>query len=614
MPLRDNLLSKVNELNTIKNQLKKQEIVDETQYTEYRKKTIQFQINQSNLKQKITHDDTLTLLSNTRTTPRFHRVLIGSGIAATLVYQEIPPNIREKNKYDPSLPGVIAVNDPDNPHTWIKERKRLMGQPAKIQTPKSLSVHSEDLVFDEEIPPTNPYQYVVAEDFNQALIQSQVDLNMPIISLKIKSIESINNHTLEDKWEHPDCKYRLTLSQSNLQFKYIYTDAIDLCAGLGSSKKLTAEQIDPSIAKKLIENKSLVYAQDKIVDLHGEVLLYGGSAINSAWATEILSQPTHSTLKIIGLVSRDTKALEAINTLSRFISSTCHTTLNLLAGDLKNIHELPNGKLAITFSAPKDSGSFTRLYEGQIIYCDQLVVAIGQVPPEITNGLKDFDECIYDPTIASKVNNIDDAPSIPLGTHSKDGSIIAWGALGTLGIGLSNSEVFTKKIEAHANSYPYESQALGGIFRMSRIIPQMAKQLIAKGFFPNIPQHDSQQFLIPDINQATLEEIAALIDHPCELERKKYAEQIIQLRCQIVCNAQKEAPGIHDFAQITSIISDINLLKRIQWTYFPFSYAPESNRIKPNITNPIKVSDKRAIFFAAVPKEGDIKEHHTYSI
>jgi hypothetical protein len=466
----------------------------EEEFEEYRSKLIQFNLKESSIINELNSAKTLATLLSQKTAPRFERVIVGSGVAGTLVYQEIDPEMRSKINESTRLPAVISLNDPGNPHTWPKEGKRLMGQPAKVQTPQSFLVHSTDIA-NAQIDPTNPYQYVVAEDFNHALIQTQCNLDMPIASLKVLDIESAGNPSLDD-WLYPDCPYRLKIdlpAAADSACMYIYTDAVDLCAGLGDATRLTTRQIDPVLAESLIEKQSLVYAQDKAVDVRGDVLLYGGSAVNSAWATEILSGHVSTDAKIKGLVARTVRSLESISTLSRFISDATKTTLDLSIGTLKSVEELPSGKLAVTFSAVAETGRFKGLIEDQTMVCDQLIVAIGQDAPAITKNLTNFEECMYDSSV-SGIEPVSGIPDVPLGTYSKDGRIIAWGALGTLGVGLSKDEakIFNKKVEAHANTYPYESQALGGIFRMSVVIPQMARQLTAKGFFPGEQKNNSE--------------------------------------------------------------------------------------------------------------------------
>ncbi|KTD47357.1 hypothetical protein Lrub_2279 [Legionella rubrilucens] len=518
------------------------------------------------------------------TAPAFERVIIGAGVAGTLLFQEFSPAFRSKNVAHPHVPNILVLNDPDNQNTWPKEGSRVMGQPARVQTPTGFSYHSTDFDLKNGEDPTNPYNYVLANDFNRALVATQVELEMPILQAEAKAIEKREEHTAGWLWS--DYEYRLRVLcklGDKTQEVYLYTHYVDICAGLGPSRKLTDSQISPVLSEKLVKKQTLIYAQDGDVNLEGEVLLYGGSAINAAWATEILERSEEKeTVKIKKLVSRNRKGLNDISTLSRFISEACEKRLELAVGELANVRELDDGRLAVSFNA-RESGPYKGLNEGEEIICDKLVVAIGQINPNITDGLSQFKQCIYKSHL--------DTPPIPLGTYSQDHRIFVWGAAGTLGIGLTNMERerFVKQIQDHANSFPYESMALGGIFRVSWVIPQMCRHLAKLGLFPITAGYDSRQFLCPDINQATLDDLEALIASEDVHIRRKSAEEIIKLRCAVMPNHYKDDPGIQSMAQLESILPSA-LLVHIRHVYFPF--APETRFPKPT-TGKMKLSGNR---------------------
>ncbi|MDX1838805.1 hypothetical protein DIZ81_13800 [Legionella taurinensis] len=532
--------------------------------------------------------------------PAFERLIIGAGVAGTLLFQEFSPAFRSQNAARPDLPNILVLNDPNNLNTWPKEGSRVMGQPARVQTPTGFSYHSTDFDLKNGEDPTNPYNYVLANDFHRALVATQVDLEMPILQAEAKAIEKREEHT--DRWVCGDYEYRLRVLckfEEKTEEVCLYTHYVDICAGLGSSRKLTDSQIAPALAEKLVKTQTLIYAQDGDVNLEGEVLLYGGSAINAAWATELLERSEEKdNVKIKKLVSRNRKGLDDISTLSRFISEACENRLELAVGELANVRELDDGRLAVSFKA-RESGPYEGLKEDEEIICDKLVVAIGQVNPGITDGLSQFKQCIYKTHL--------DTPPIPLGTYSQDHRIFVWGAAGTLGIGLASGERerFVKQIQDHANSFPYESMALGGIFRVSWVIPQMCRHLGKLGLFPMTPGYDSRRLLCPDINQATIEDLEALIASDNPVIRRKGAEEIIKLRCAVMPNHNKDAPGIQSMAQLQTILPP-ELLVHIRRVYFPF--APEAGLPKPT-TGKIKLSGNRhGLFTPPIPPVDEFDE------
>ncbi|QRN03446.1 hypothetical protein GH742_05955 [Legionella sp. MW5194] len=568
------------------------DLVSLTEFESYRQQQVMFLKRESALEQEYASLQIMAQVLNP-TPPVFERLIIGAGVAGTLLFQEFSPAFRSQNVARPDLPNILVLNDPDNLNTWPKEGSRVMGQPARVQTPTGFSYHSTDFDLKNEEDPTNPYNYVLANDFHRALVATQVELGMPILQAEAKAIEKREEHT--GRWLYSDYEYRLRVLckfGDVSQELYLYTHYVDICAGLGPSRKLTDSQISPMLSEKLTKKQTLIYAQDGDVNLEGEVLLYGGSAINAAWATELLERSQEKTnVKIKKLVSRNRKGLDDISTLSRFISEACEKRLELAVGELANVRELDDGRLAVSFTA-RESGPYEGLKEGEEIICDKLVVAIGQVNPDITNRLSQFKQCIYKTHL--------DTPPIPLGTYSQDHRIFVWGAAGTLGIGLAGGERerFVKQIQDHANSFPYESMALGGIFRVSWVIPQMCRHLGKLHLFPITPGYDSRKFLCPDINQATIEDLEALIASENPVIRRKGAEEIIKLRCAVMPNHNKDAPGIQSMAQLETILPP-GLLIHIRHVYFPF--ASEAG-LEHKTTGKIKLSSNRhGLFTQPIP-------------
>jgi len=545
----------------------------------------QTQIAQSIEKNTIIHElrslELCLLVIDSKESPAFDRIIVGGGIAATLVFMEVgfaSRNLRSSS----GLPKVLVLNNPVAPNTWPKEDARLMGQPARIQTPQVLSSHSEDFTLEgNDKKNDNPYQYVVAKDFTHAMTETQNDLQMSILNLAAVRIESsISYDDQNGAWEHAHCKHRIAVQIDTATYKYLYTNAIDLCIGLGDPIRLSDNQIQPDLAKKLMQQNKLIYAQDGNAELAGEVVFIGTSAINAAWIAEIDicgSQPKARIKQWVGVDGQGFFNVKALNRLIHTAVDNNKTTLGL--GTLISVQESSDGRLELTFAAPNNHiGNFTDL-TGKTIICDQLVYSSGQLPHTLTKDLQGFTSCAYEHP--SRTNSSTDF--IPLGTMSKDGSIIAWGAAGTLGIGLPAQEAkqhFQLALR-HSKTLAHETRAPGGIYRSSWSIRQLASQLREQRFLPPVPvksDADPHKCDLPDINLATHEELMDVISttegqiNPTLCET--YAKIIEGARSINQEPTIRTPGGIHDISQLKDVLP-VNVLIAIQHYYFPFSKPVE---------------------------------------
>lgn len=542
----------------------------------------------SRIEQQLRSLQLIKLFASSTTNPTFERIVIGSGIGGSLVSAEMPEKLQQWD--EESFPAVIAISDPGKVHTWPKERDRLMGQPAGVQTPQILSVHSEEVSPKADCR-TNPYNYTRASAFNTALIQSQYHMEMPILNLSAFRIDSKNTYTeteaKDQPWEHDAFKHRIAV-RINGDIRFLYTNHIDLCIGLGQPNRLTATQIRGELEEKLIRQNKLIYAQDGDSELKGEVVFIGSSAINAAWIAEITSGHSQPDAKIklwtgpdgkkfqcLDEVRRDEKQGDAtaltsgtVRALNRLIDATLDAKkVEIGLGELKSIVELSSGKLELTFSAPQNlKGNFRNL-SGQKITCDQVVFSQGQCKHSLIQNISGFVPCYYEKEIAGVKERI------PLGTRSLDGSIVAWGAAGTLGIGLTDEQTreMTKEIVMHAQTLPAETRAPGGIYRSSWTIKELAKKLREEKLFPQM-RCDPHEFDNPDINLATLTDLIEVIlsanPAPSEPKCVEYAKQIIDVRKKMEKPSFTALTGIQELSQLTFLPASV--LEKIAQKYFPF--------------------------------------------
>jgi hypothetical protein len=511
----------------------------------------------------------LTLLERliTEERPCFERIVVGGGVAGTLVCAEMSTEFREEGEND--FPAILVLNDEMNPNTWPKEDDRFMGQPAGIQTPQNLYVHSTDFGTNPHRP--NPYNYTVAEDFSRSIIETQNQMNLPLVNLKALKIESKDKMTpqqLQADWEIAEAKHRIAV-RLNGKTIYLYTKALDLCIGLGDPNLLDPKQVSPALAKELMETNKLIYAQDGNAELRGDVVFLGSSAINAAWVAEIQEAGSQSKARVVAWVAPDGKTCENPKKLNRLIASLYENgRAQIHLGKLKKVEKLSNGKLKLSFDAPANRIPAYPNLAGRTLICDQLVASFGQRPHELTKGLQGFVSCTY----RNKHKQVD---NISLGTCSADGSIVCWGAAGSLGIGLPAQQVraHTESFKERANTYPQETRAPGGIFGSSFAIPKLAAELRKQDLFPEADPF-AQEDMMPDINKATLGDLMDFLQEADEFgrfadEHEKIASHIISLRGVNKKTDDHDLPGIHSVAQLRKVVP-MELLDKFAWRYFPF--------------------------------------------
>lgn len=508
-------------------------------------------------------------LRDTREDLMFKHIIIGAGVGATTLFIEFPPEVCKKNPYHPQLPGILVLRDPSEPHTWVKEGNRLMGQPSALHG-DFLPVDSDtcNTKFDQS-DSENPYNYVAACNFYDAVTASQDVLEMPIVSMKALRIETRAELTGETNapWTRTEAPHRILVEGG----RYLYTHAIEICTGLGPARKLTDEQVSPEAAK---EKNKIIYACDGDVELKGDVLFYGGSAVNASLTAEILKKRIHTEANVTYLVSPNVAPLDEMpTTLNRLIADACDAkTIPMALGTIKKATLLENKKLEITFDAPNTSSDKYTLLTGRTIICDQLVVARGQVPNALYDHLKNFVVCM------------DEEEQIPLGTCSPDMSIRTWGAAGSTLIGIPSTKraEYKQLIKNHADTTLVENNAEGGISRSSDVIPKMAKILVKAGMFPSTERHQPHALQIPRINQASLHDLTIFFTETdsslTKQDAKTYAQAVITERLKRIPHS-KEPTGIYSISRLIDILPD-HLVEAVQERYFPFGESLVEIRVE----------------------------------
>jgi hypothetical protein len=189
----------------------------------------------------------------------------------------------------------------------------------------------------------------------------------------------------------------------------------------------------------------------------------------------------------------------------RILDTELAQTLPILKiGILKTVEQLANGKLKLTFihSPPRGetgpiANQIDRVEKDKetVIECDQLVVGIGS-ENKLTPLFKDIK---FEPYYSSSKHG----GNIPIGTRSKDGGIMTWGATGKAGFGLRGDDYyqFLHEQENYVKTLPLESRGSSTILSARHAIREGAQSARREksGIFPNRDQSKTPH----DINNIT---------------------------------------------------------------------------------------------------------------
>jgi hypothetical protein len=513
---------------------------------------------------------------------KMERVMIGSGTAATMVFDKLDPQARQQ---------VLVLNDMAYPSTWFKGgNERLMTQPERLQAPGFLE--SSSFIKDEENEYiANPYQYSRMRHVFLAQLEKQNELNMPIVNLKAKTIQSLKNISEREalSWEDKNYPYRIPVfiseDKDQVSVKYIYTQYIDICIGTGKERRLSPEQISPELEAKCVQNKKLIYEVQDASYLRDGVIFYGGSAGNGTMIAEIEERRKEKKFDrhqpfIAGWYTRskgDFDDNKMLITLNRLVQSTILAEREKKEASklhdgyaLKKVQETSDGHLEVVFEE-QDSK------KQKNVSCAQLVVSIAQDPLDLTKDLQSTD---FTPVIHH---------GIPLGLTSDDRRVVVWGAAAATFAGLlvylkkdsRKIEEIARLTTAHAMTLPHESKVAPGIFSVYKKTEQLAKLLSQSDHF-SLRKETVREKFFRQINAATKNELIEIFQSDSKISKhyKKdhleiFADKIIALRSKMMPIQSFDVGGIHRPSQLLVLKKEIplELLNVLRVYYFPHSSA-----------------------------------------
>jgi hypothetical protein len=553
----------------------------ETTFKQLRKKWIEHRENKAIILHEVSTKERTEYYLALSLPIKMDRVIIGSGTSATMLFDKIDPKVRC---------SVLVLNDVLHPSTWLKgSDKRLMTQSELLQAPGFLEPNS--FIKDEEKEfVTNPYHYSRMRHVALAQIEKQNELNMPIVNLKVVTIQALNNLSGEDRltWEDKSYPYRIPVSMPNDKdqniIKYLYTHHIDICVGMGKERRLSSDQISSELEANCLQNKKLIYDVQDAKQLQDGVIFYGGSAGNGTTIAEIEARRKKELLSdgpqpiIAGWYTRgkgDFDENRMLMTLNRLVQSTIKMEkekkeANILHDGyiLKKVEESSDGQLLIIF---EEQGS----QKQKTVLAPQLVVSIAQDPLDLT---KDLQKTYFIPIIQD---------DIPLGLASEDQKIIVWGAASAFPAALSiYFKNDAKKVDeinrlalAHAKTLPHESKVAPGIFSVYKKTEQLANVLFNVGIFPLRKEVMRERFF-RQINAASKNELVGILESVSKISKpyekkdlEKYANKIIAFRSKMVSIELFGTGGIHQSQQLLALKNEIpiELLNAIRAYYFPHS-------------------------------------------
>jgi hypothetical protein len=500
----------------------------------------------------------------------YDRIIIGASFAGTMVFDQLSLVARQ---------NTLVLNDVSQTSTWLKGgAERLMTQPEELQSPGFFE--SSSFVLDEVNEANiNPYYYTRMHHLAYAQIEKQNALNMPIVNLRAGIIEARDNFDEKIKWEDDNYQYRILLSHQGF-IKYVYTQHIDLCLGLGSEKHLTSDQIAPEVEIKALKNGTLIYDPQDSTQLRDGVIFYGASAGCGTMLAEIQQQKQHglhSNLQINGWYTRskgDFDDGKMLTTLNRMLTATIISERQKQDGfsllydgyTLKKVELADENNLIALFQC---TGSDKEIR----VACPQLVVAISQEPIDLVSRI---------------VNSIKFIPiiqhNIPLGIIAEDGRIIVWGAAASTKSSLTcylqnahEADRIFELITAHANTLPYESKVQPGIFNIYKKIEKLAQFTSQEYDFP-LRNPTSREKYFRQINAASRNELVEIFKSSPENGKSYSADELFVFADVIIFERSKvqdyrirKPGGIHSADHLYSLQNTIplDLLNRLRAHYFP---------------------------------------------
>jgi len=352
------------------------------------------------------------------------QVVIGTGDTGTTLWLEKYASLHNKAKNllaNKTLPPVLMIGEDTG--SWRHDY--TLAQPHSILERMTAKENPSSYLSRDHYQ-TNPYAN--ARHMYQA---NQANLGLteaPILRASILGIETKALH----QWVSPAEKYRIII-RTTAGIKYIYTNNIDICTGLGPAREAISghllnkqeftrlNKLDPKKGfTPIVDGNHFILTGTEENKIPREIVIYGGGGTAAAcyrkgfFGNDVRTQDKpfikeNQCNSMVWVAKQFNKAGTGK------LASTALTTANdrgeLRQGELVKIEQI-NDRFLLTF---KDIGS-ENTYK---LDCDQLIYSVGQ-DDSLTRSLCQ--------EIESDVSLFYDQTGMVLGVRSADRSVVFFGA------------------------------------------------------------------------------------------------------------------------------------------------------------------------------------------
>lgn len=331
-------------------------------------------------------------------------VIIGEGDTGTNLWLDKFQNLHstiKSNLANQQMPEVIMLSTGHG--SWGHDY--TLAQPQSTLERMSTNANPYDYM-SQTYYERNPYAN--ARHIYQANQVSLAKTYAPILNATANRIEARSKHL--DDWEVSECAYRLRIT-TPIGPKTIYTDAINICTGLGPPRTKPLEELleqkqfvrlhqydEQKKFTPIVDGNQFILTPNQEQSQHRSIVIYGGGGTAAAcYRKGFFGNDIHTETMGFELKDQKNSVIWVAKNFNKSgtgkLASSAYENANqrneLIFGKLMGIDELDNGKLSLKFQKMNDKNEVITLV------CDQLIFSLGQddkemrlVYEEIDNELK----------------------------------------------------------------------------------------------------------------------------------------------------------------------------------------------------------------------------------
>ncbi len=385
----------------------------------------------------------------------------------------------------------------------------------------------------------NPYAVTVSADFNDAMITSQCDLDMPIAMAEVIKIETREQFDDDVTWQSEDYFVRIAIMLPNQRgVKYIYTKHLDMCTGMGPVLKLNQDQLSAEVEKILLKNRCISYGNEDemLPDLHGHVVIYGGGARAAAIVYDIMIGK-HPKVTSYVWISKKAESLQRVRNMNRMYQDVFKfAPKHIYVGSIVDVTTISDRQIIVSFkkSAKKSRDKEFQNIEATLL-CNHLVVAIGTKPSKVLLDCPtEFQPLHY------REESGHSHDRIPVGLISKNRKIAIWAAAAiSASIKLPKivREEFLRESLRHSSTLSAEiNSGPMTVWRAEIIIPKMVASLQFTEDFPGelVTPAGIGHYGNAEMNLATKVELMTQIERSLLLNKELFQKDMVEILINLI--------------------------------------------------------------------------------